>query len=333
MFACSSSSDDGGASATTVDAKDSGARDAKVATDSGSSSSDASSSPTDASTNDSGAGDAKADVIEASSGVVTCSAVTSFPAILLTPEASSAAEVELTSGVRELIVVSDSGNGGKALLIGIPGGATRSLTLPLDDKASDDLEGSAWRDQHLYTLTSSGAVRRFSPDGKGGLARDQDVYAIGPAPYACSDLMGINCGKNYEGLCLRASSISAKCAGYAASKAEGKLYCVTVDGAGKLAVDTSASPIDLGIPADQLSDCAFGAPGGPAEHVLIVGVNVGGGSKTYRVDEATGKLTVLNIASLLNEEAAAIDKDGSLYAFDDNNYGVSGAAKATCSGW
>jgi hypothetical protein len=263
-----------------------------------------------------------------------CKADATFPGSLQVPEASGAAEVELRPGVRELLVVSDSGRGGASMLIGIPAGAQRSVTLPVDAAtASDDLEGIAWRSGKLYTLTSSGAVRRFAPDGSGGLVRDQDAYRLGDAPSACADLSAVNCGRNYEGLCLRAPGAVHPCAGYAASKAEGKLYCLDIDGGGKLVAKPSVAPLTLAVAADQLSDCAFGAAGGPAESVLVVTTNVFGLSRSYRVDEASGALTKLPTPSLLNIEAAAIDRDGAIYVFDDNSSSQSSAAKATCVGW
>lgn len=276
---------------------------------------------------------AEAEVDAAPKPPFACKADGTFPGSLAVPEASSAAEVELKPGVRELLVVSDSGNSGKALLIALPSGAQRSITLALDTGASDDVEGIAWRSGKLYTLTSSGAVRRFAPDGAGGLVRDQDAYPLGADPYSCADLQAVNCGKNYEGLCLRAPSSAKPCAGYAASKAEGKLYCLTMDASGKLAASTTIPPLSLGLPADQLSDCAFGAASGPAADILVVTTNVFGLSQTYRVDQATGARTKLPIGSLLNVEATAIDGDGSLYVFDDNSSSTSTSAKVTCVGW
>ncbi len=282
---------------------------------------------------DSGAPDAGSDAAQPKPPF-GCQADGSFPGLLGVPEASAAAEVELKPGVRELLVVSDSGRGGQAVLVALPGaGSTRSVTLPLDSPAIDDNEGIAWRGGALYTLTSSGAVRRFVPDGAGGLARDQDVYRLGPEPAACANLAAVNCGRNYEGLCLRSAPSAHPCAGYAASKAEGKLYCVGIDGAGKLFARTDVAPIALAIPADQLSDCAFGAAGGPADGVLVVTTNVFGGSRSYRVDETTGTLTRLPTTSLLNVEAGAVDRDGALYVFDDNSSSQSTAAKTSCVGW
>jgi hypothetical protein len=214
--------------------------------------------------------------------------------------------------------------------------------LPLDDRASDDLEGAAWRrgadgKPELLTLTSSGALRRFAPDGKGGLTRQGDAYAIGPAPYACDDLRGVNCGKNYEGLCLRRRGATARCAGYAASKTDSALYCV-VDDHGKLGIDPVRPPIHLAVEGMKtkhglLSDCAFGAEGGPAQDVLVVTTNVFGGSTSYVVDEATGALAAIDLVGTTSNEAIAIDKDGSLYEFADDNGETSQAQRFTCSGW
>lgn len=255
-----------------------------------------------------------------------------FPAAVALGEASAAAEVELVPGVRELLVVSDSGGAGAALAIRLSDGATRALSLPLDAPASDDLEGIAWRDGALYTLTSSGAVRRFRPDGAGGLTREGAAYRLGAAPYACADLGGVNCGKNYEGLCLRAVDGGEACAGYAASRVEGTLTCLTLT-AGVLAADPLRAPIPLDVAGDSLSDCAFGAAG-PAQHVLAVATNVKNLSSSYRVDEASGALARLPTAFLVNLEAVALDHEGALYTFsDDNRASPSPANKLRCENW
>jgi hypothetical protein len=291
---------------------------------------------------DAGFADASSAELSSDGGnsLFSCVNDTAFPSLLGVPEASAAAEVELLPGVRELLVVSDSGRGGVARLIAIPSGTQRAITLPLDTiAASDDLEGIAWRSGSLYTLTSSGAVRRFVPNGSGGLSRVEDAYALGPSPSACTNLGGINCGRNYEGLCLRKSGTGKPCEGYAASKAESKLYCVAFDASGRLIAVPSVPPVRLQLtlgvdmPAEHLSDCAFGAASGPAEDVLVVTTNVYGLSRTYRVDESIGGLTLLPTQPLLNVEAAAIDRDGALYTLDDNSTETSGAAKSACVGW
>ncbi len=229
----------------------------------------------------------------------------------------------------------------------------RSLTLPLDDAASDDLEGMAWVSNagggRLYTLTSSGALRRFVPDGAGGLRRDAGAYRIGPAPLSCANLHDINCGMDWEGLCLRRVRHDAgrePCAGYAASKAETALYCVVSDDRGHLSIDASHPPLKLALrhlpkalqrrlPGGDgvLSDCAFGADPGPAEDVLLVTTNIYGISFTYVVDEETGTATPLDLVATPSNEALAIDSAGALYAFMDDNGPASPAARFVCTGW
>jgi len=272
---------------------------------------------------------------------VKCTRDPTFPSPWALPEASAAAEVELRRGTPELLVVADSGRKGAAMAWS-PGKPPRGLVLPLDDRASDDLEGMAWTGApgggHLDTLTSSGAVRRFVPDGAGGLKADGEAYRIGPAPLSCADLHGVNCGKDWEGLCLRSPSAHARCAGYAASKKETALYCVVRDDAGRLAVDTQRPPVVLALERwttreGVLSDCAFGAPGGPAEDVLLVTTNVFGGSQTYVVDEATGRATSLEVQATASNEAIAVDREGALYVFLDDNGEISVATRWTCEGW
>jgi hypothetical protein len=263
---------------------------------------------------------------------VQCTADPAFPVSWDLPEASAAAEVELTPGVRELIVLADSGHNGDAMLWRIPRGPLRTLKLSLDPSASDDLEGAAWRGGHLYTLTSSGGVRRFSPDSKGGLLRDQDAYALGARPASCPSLADGNCGRNYEGLCLRGASLPGLCAGYAASKTSGTLYCLAFLG-DRLAIDQGRPPLKLDLQNKALSDCAFGAEGGPAQGTLLVTTNVYGGAATYIVGEADGALHPIDVQGTLTNEAIAVDKDGSLYQFMDDNHDTSPAIRTTCTGW
>lgn len=277
----------------------------------------------------------------ASAPTVTCTRDESFPSLWNVPEASAAAEVELRPATKEVLVISDSGRNGAAMAWSKVGGL-RPLVLPLDAAASDDLEGMTWLSDaagaRLYTLTSSGAVRVFVPDGKGGLRRAVDSYRIAPPPLSCADLHGINCGKNWEGLCLRSASAHARCAGYAASKTDTSLACVVRDDAGRLSIDPQRPPIQLSLDRwmrkeGVLSDCAFGAAGGPAEDVLLVTTNVYGGSQTYVVDESTGKTSPLEVQATASNEAIAIDHEGALYAFLDDNEETSAATRFECRGW
>jgi len=263
---------------------------------------------------------------------VSCTPDPAYPGMWQLPEASAAVELELRPGERSILALADSGNHGEAMIWPIQGGPTRAVRLELDPLASDDIEGAAWAGGHLYTLTSSGAVRRYTPSPNGDLVRDRSAYALGPPPQACDDLRAVNCGRNYEGLCLRPATTTARCAGYAASKAKGTLYCVVYRG-DALAIDTIKPPITLGVPPNALSDCAFGAAGGPAEDVLLVTTNIYGGSTTYVVDEATSALAVVDVAGLPNNEAVAVDRDGALYQFMDGDMRVSPTYRASCHGW
>jgi hypothetical protein len=272
---------------------------------------------------------------------VKCVRDDAFPSLWKVPEASAAAQVQLRPGSDEILVVSDSFRNGAAMAWRA-GAEPRPITLPLDANASDDMEGMAWLPEgtasHLYTLTSSGAIRRYVPDGSGGLRQDMDAYRIGAPPLSCGELRAFNCGKNWEGLCLRRATARARCAGYAASKTDTALYCVVRDDHGRLAIDPSRPPLALSLTRvwgreGVLSDCAFGAEGGPAEGVLLVTTNVFGGSITYIVDERTGQATPLDVMSTLSNEAVAVDSDGGLYAFMDDNGPTSVATHFFCTGW
>jgi hypothetical protein len=214
----------------------------------------------------------------------------------------------------------------------IPDGPIRRIQLALDKGASDDIEGAAWALGHLYTLTSSGAVRRYTPTPQGELSRDRNAYALGPPPLTCPRLRDGNCGNNYEGLCLRASVDGASCAGYAASKTKGALFCLVFRG-DSLAIDTTRAPIQLDLAPRALSDCAFGAAGGPAENTLLVTTNIYGGSRTYIVDEASGALAQVDIAGLPSNEGIAVDHLGAIYQFMDGDTSVSPAYRTVCHGW
>jgi hypothetical protein len=273
---------------------------------------------------------------------VACVRDPSFPSLFDVPEASAAAEVELTRGVRELLVVADSMRQGAALAYRIPDGPARRLVLPLDPRAIDDVEGMAWRMGHLYVLISTGYVERFTPDGKGDLTRDGDAYVLGAPPYVAS-IHGELTERppDFEGLCLRAPAVSgagratpsaARCAGYAASRAYGWLVCLVFEGE-RLKVDPVHPRVPLDVPHHSLSDCAFGAVGGPGEGTLLVTTNIRGGSTVYRVDEGTGALARIDVEGTINDEAVAIDRDGRLYQFADAQVDHSPAVRATCTGW
>jgi hypothetical protein len=275
----------------------------------------------------------------AAPGPVTCTPDPTFPSLLDLPEASAATEVELRPGVRELLVVADSDNKGAALAYAIPNGPARRLELPLatlpktwDLSASDDVEGVAWRGKHLYTLVSSGYVERFTPDGNGGLTRDGPAYPLGAPPFVETATGMPGSPPDYEGLCLRPEGETARCAGYAASRAYGWLFCLVFDG-DRLRVDPVHPRVALDVKKHSLSDCAFGAADGPARDVMLVATNFYGGSTVYRFDEGTHALTPIDIAGTANNEGVAIDHEGRLYQVMDANLEHSPSARATCTGW
>ncbi len=278
---------------------------------------------------------------------VHCSPDETFPKILPVPEASGAVEVE-RDGRPFLLVHSDSGQKGRALLLPLdatpqegappetrtPEGRTpEALTLSLDLRAGDDLEGIAAVGERIFTITSSGAITTFAFKGH-ALVRSSEATRLGPPPAACATLADVNCGRDYEGLCLheaRHSSEDRACDGYVASRAEGALYCVHVEGDRLALVDRP--PIKLALPKGSLSDCAFGDRKGPAKNTLVITTNVRNFSRSYVVDEKSASLTELDVPGVLNNEAIAIDHEGRLYLFMDSNGETSGAARFNCRGW
>lgn len=258
-------------------------------------------------------------------------AAASFPASLAVAEASATTILDI-AGTKKLYVVGDSGTGGRGLLVDLASGDTTALDFPLGSGASDDLEGMSFHAGRLYALTSAGAVREATLLGD-ALVSGAPPYRIAPAPFSCTDLGSGNCGKDWEGLCLRPQNVpDGQCAGYAASKVEGALYCVLVDADGHLSLRTTA-PIPLGLRANVLSDCAFGAIGSAFEDVLLVTTNASNGNLSYRVDPASFVLTALPIQGPPAAEAIALDGAGRVYVFGDNGTATSSLRAYACGPW
>lgn len=207
------------------------------------------------------------------------------------PEASGAAWLTL-DGKLSLVVASDSGNKGAYAIVDAETGESRETgALPLGE-AGDDIEGLANRGDLVAGITSSGWIREWKRTS-GGFELAGPAYPMGPVdladkrggagdkPPAGTGMVcgarATNCGRNYEGLCL-VDPVHAKgpCIGFAASKADGHLYCV-VEEAGKLAVKY-APRIAITRPG-ALGDCAFGDDGS-----LWAGSNLFDMSRVYRVD-------------------------------------------------
>jgi outer membrane protein assembly factor BamB len=218
-----------------------------------------------------------------------------FAATTPVPEASGAAWITL-DGKPELLVISDSGNHGAYGIVDPDTGATiETGTLPLSDEASDDIEGVSARGDRIYGITSSGWIRVWRRRA-GAATAAQDRFELIDRPYplgpidlpdaknnarapsgdgmVCNGRV-VNCGRNYEGLCLAPAPRSDSCIGFAGSKADGHLYCLT-ESAGKLVVHRDRA-IAITRPG-ALADCAFGDDG-----TLWVGSNMFDLGRVYRV--------------------------------------------------
>ena len=194
-----------------------------------------------------------------------------FAASTPVPEASGAAWIAI-GGKPHLLVVGDSGNHGAYGIIDPDTGATiETGKLPLSDETSDDLEGLSAIGDRFYGLTSSGWIQVWRRQGK-GFERVEKPYPLGPVdlpdrksrdrpPDGDGMVCGaraVNCGRDYEGLCLAPAPHAGGCVGFAAAKADGHLYCLTEE-SGKLVVHRDRA-IAITRPG-ALADCAFGDDG------------------------------------------------------------------------
>lgn len=230
------------------------------------------------------------------------------------PEASGAAWLTI-DGKRVLVVVGDSGQHGAYGLIDPDTGKTLEQgRLPLGG-GGDDLEGLASRGDRLYGLASNGWLRVWQRDG------DKFVLVDGPYPIGEGDMVcdqdRFNCARNYEGLCL--APAPGSCTGYAASKADGTLYCL-VEKAGRLHVQR-----DGAIPVTRpkvLADCTYGDDG-----ALWAGGNIFGLGQVYRIDD--GKPVPVAQLGPANPEVLALRGD-TVYRMSDTNSAPSLMAKFRC---
>jgi hypothetical protein len=232
------------------------------------------------------------------------------------PEASAAPWFTV-DGKPMLVVISDSGNDGAYGLVDPETGATSERgTLPLGD-AGDDFEGAATRTingvQQLVTLTSAGWVREYTRT-KNGFALVRDAYPLAPkeTDWVCGKKKG-NCARDFEGLCLswQASTqvdIDDKwaadlCIGFAASKDDGALYCLTTTDDGTLAVDKRSIAIAK---HNRMADCAFADDG----RTLYTANNIIGLFDVQRVDnwQDAGAAKVVDLGKMGtgNPEAIAV---------------------------
>lgn len=257
------------------------------------------------------------------------------------PEASGAAWLTV-EGKSRLFVIGDSGNDGAYVLIDPETGATvEQGKLPLGGEG-EDLEGIAARGGRFYVITSPGWMRVYERKGSGFALLD-GPYPLGPIdiedkgggmgdkpPKGNGMVCGaknVNCGRNYEGLCLAPGPVSGRCIGFAAAKADGHLYCI-VESGGKLAVEYSLS-IKIAR-SGVIADCAFSEDGR-----LYVGSNLFDFANVYRVtgweDPAHAKVTRLGPMPIGFPETLAVRGD-IFYRMSDTGGRPSAMKKYRCPG-
>lgn len=247
------------------------------------------------------------------------------------PEASGAAWLSIDGALR-LVVIGDSGNDGAYAILDPETGATLEQgKLPLGGEG-DDLEGIAARGGKLYTLTSPGWMRVHERRGH-GFALVDGPYPIGlveaedgSAGMVCA-ARRINCGRNYEGLCLQPGPAAGRCAGFAASKTDGHLYCLA-ERDGRLQLDPAAS---IAIARrGVVADCAFSDDGR-----LYVGTNLFDVGTVYRVtgwqDPARARVARIGPLLIGNPEVLAVRGDA-FYRMSDTNGAPSFMKKYRCPG-
>lgn len=230
-----------------------------------------------------------------------------------------------------LLVIGDSGTrGAYALLDADTGATTDDGRLPLDDGASDDLEGLSARGGTFYALTSAGWMRHWRRTGD-GFELSAPAYPIGEpgSELACASPRRTNCGPNYEGLCLDPGPAEpGACVGVAIAKAQGLARCLVTDDAGRLRVDP-ARAIEVGRPK-AMSGCHIDPDTGD----LLVGANLFGASEVVRVagwrEPKTAIRSSLGPLGVGFPEALAAAPGGLVYRFSDLARAPSSMAKYRC---
>jgi hypothetical protein len=289
-----------------------------------------------------GTGTGTGSTAEAADRITTACEPLPFAESAAVPEASGAAWIPV-DGKLALLVVGDSGNRGAYAIVDPDSGATLETgRLPLSDEVSDDLEGVSALGDRIYGLTSSGWILVWRREGKGFALIDRP-YPLGPvdlpdtknndrAPtgdgMVCNGRV-VNCGRNYEGLCLAPAAIPAvrpgACVGFAASKADGHAYCLTED-AGKLVVHHDRAIAIT--PPGKLADCTFSDDG-----ALWLGSNLFDLSRVYRVahwqDPATASVELIGPLPIGFPELIAVRGD-LVYRMSDMGGAPSLMAKFRC---
>jgi hypothetical protein len=235
-----------------------------------------------------------------------------FAPSLPVAEASGAALLDVAGlPSPSMIVVGDSGNHGEYVLIDPGNGDVREHGhLPLPPGVSDDLEGIASPDTHtVYGLVSDGTLLSWTRDG------GKAAFVL-----ASNERIGDDRSKNYEGLCLSPAPASGACEGFAASKADGRLWCLR-DGR----IDPGQSFPITG--AGQLADCNFSPDG----KTLLAAANAFGDNEVWQVDPLTGVTREVGAIGPGFGETVLAGPDGVVYRFSDMGGSPSLAGKYRCA--
>jgi hypothetical protein len=245
------------------------------------------------------------------------------------PEASGA--TYLDGDAPSLLVVGDSGTRGAYLLLDPDSGDMReSGRLPLDKGASDDLEGVSVANDIVYAITSSGWMREFdrTKDGFRLRTKSYPLARRDADELVCKDARRGNCAQNYEGLCLTTTRPEGdRCAGFAAAKASGRLFCLLSDEDGHLRIDRKRT-IEVAAP-EALTGCHFDEHGRLWFGTNTFGLNVIGLVRDW---QTPARSSVQNVGSvgIGFPEAIATAPGERVYRFSDTAGSPSLLGKYIC---
>ncbi len=217
-----------------------------------------------------------------------------------------------------LLVIGDSGTNGAFLTLNSESGVILSGgKLPLDDGASDDLEGLSRIGDRVYALTSSGYMREWVAKGE-GFDLVQKSYRLARAEdkdLTCASGKSTNCGPNFEGLCLISDPApSAPCVGFAAAKALGRLICLRQETDGRLSL-VADHTISVASPK-TLSGCHFDEEGRLWFGNNVFAANAVGFVTGHQQPESA-VITRVGSLGLGFPEAIAVGPKGQVYRFSD----------------